>query len=182
LLVVLETLSPLERAVFVLREAFGLPYAEVAEILGRAESAVRQVARRAREHVDARRPRFATDSGMQRRVTRRFLDACTTGDLNQLMGVLAPGVRLVSDSGGKSRAPRMPLEGADKVAHFFSVISQTGLAGAEVRLVDVNGGVGLATVQDGQITGLAILDVVDEHIAAIHMLVNPDKLRGLALP
>lgn len=92
LLVVLRTLSPPERAVFVLREAFALPHAEIARIVGRSEPAVRQLARRAREHVDERRPRFETDPIERRRVTERFLEACESGDLGALMGVLAPGV------------------------------------------------------------------------------------------
>jgi RNA polymerase sigma factor (sigma-70 family) len=99
MLVVLETLSPLERAVFVLREAFGMPHAEIAEVLGRREDAVRQLARRAREHVHERRTRFDADHDEQRRVTERFLEATSSGDLEGLMSVLSPEVELVADSG-----------------------------------------------------------------------------------
>src|ERR687897_2957699 len=105
MLVVLETLSPLERAVFVLREAFGMPYAEIADVLGRREEAVRQLARRARDHVRERRARFDADSDEQRRGTQRFLEATSNGDLEALMAVLSPGGELVADSGGEGRAP-----------------------------------------------------------------------------
>src|ERR671911_144382 len=123
MLVVLETLSPLERAVFVLREAFAMPYAEIAEILGRSEVAVRQLARRARDHVRERGHRFETDLATRQRVTERFLAATTSGDLDALMEVLAPGVTLVSDGGGRVLAARRPIQGADKVARFLLSVS-----------------------------------------------------------
>ena len=109
MLIVLQTLSPLERAVFVLREAFAMPYSEIAEILGRSEVAVRQLARRARDHVRERGHRFETDQATRQRVTERFLTATTSGDLNALMEVLAPGVTLVGDGGGHALAPRRPI-------------------------------------------------------------------------
>src|SRR5215218_7624451 len=99
MLIVLETLSPLERAVFVLREAFGMPYSEISEILGRSEPAVRQLARRARDHVRERSPRFDADQATRRQVTERFLEAAVGGDLDALMEILAPGVTLVGDGG-----------------------------------------------------------------------------------
>ena len=111
MLVVLETLSPLERAVFVLREAFGMPHSEIADVLGRREEAVRQLARRAREHVRERRTRFDADRGEQRRVTERFLEAATGGDLEGLMAVLSPGVELVADGGGRRSRRAVPSVG-----------------------------------------------------------------------
>src|SRR5215208_141098 len=123
MLVVLETLSPLERAVFVLREAFGMPYAEIGEVVGRKEEAVRQLARRARDHVQERRSRFEADQTEQRRVTERFLEATSSGDLEALMGVLAPGVMLVADGGGRAIAPRRPVRGAQKVARFLLAVA-----------------------------------------------------------
>src|SRR5215203_301773 len=123
MLVVLETLSPLERAVFVLREAFGLPYAEIADVLGRKEEAVRQLARRARDHIRERRTRFKADQTEQRRVTERFLEATVSGDLATLMEVLSPGVTLVADGGGRALAPRRPVRGAEKVARFLVTVS-----------------------------------------------------------
>jgi RNA polymerase sigma factor (sigma-70 family) len=111
MLVVLETLSPLERAVFVLREAFGMPYAEIGEVVGRKVEAVRQLARRARDHVQERRTRFEADQSEQRLVTERFLEAASGGDLEALMGVLAPGVTRVADGSGRTLAPRRPVRG-----------------------------------------------------------------------
>jgi RNA polymerase sigma factor (sigma-70 family) len=116
---VLETLSPLEWAVFVLREAFGYSYAEIGEVIGRREATVRQFARRARDHVQQRQPRFDADQLTRRRVTEKFLAACNNGDVAALMAILAPGVTLYADSGGRVRAPRRPIVGADKVARFF---------------------------------------------------------------
>lgn len=124
LLVVLETLSPLERAVFVLREAFALPYGEIAETLGRSESAVRQLARRARDHVEQRRPRYDTDPAVRRRVTERFLSACDTADFAGLVELLAPDVVHVGDGGGTVPAPRRPIDGPARIARLM--ISRTG--------------------------------------------------------
>jgi hypothetical protein len=122
MLVVLETLSPLERAVFVLREAFGFTYPRIGVIFTRSEAAVRQLSHRARNHVRARRPRFDTDPLTRAQLTERFLDACQRGDLTTLLAVLAPDVVFVGDSGGIGRAPRHPIHGADKVARFLLAI------------------------------------------------------------
>src|SRR5215210_6646521 len=157
MLVVLETLSPLERAVFVLREAFGMPYAEIADVLGRKDDAVRQLGRRARDHVQQRRSRFDADQSEQRRVTERFLQATSTGNLDALMAVLSPGVTLVADGGGRVLAPRRPVLGAEKVARFLlavateermarslkSVGSEPIVADLRVRVALVNGGPGI---------------------------------------
>jgi RNA polymerase sigma-70 factor (TIGR02957 family) len=192
MLVVLETLSPLERAVFVLREAFGMPYAEIGEVIGRKEEAVRQLARRARDHVQERRPRFEADQTEQRRVTERFLEATSSGDLEALMGVLAPGVTLVADGGGRALAPRRPVRGAEKVARFLlAVATEEKMArflesiGAEpvpdlgVHPAQVNGGTGVViTSEDRPITAL-VLDVADGAVQTIHLVANPEKLAGV---
>jgi RNA polymerase sigma-70 factor (ECF subfamily) len=119
-LVVLESLSPPERAVFVLREAFGYPHAEIAAMLDRGEAAVRRLAARARRHVEERRPRYEVDPEQRRDLTERFLAAAADGDLEGLMSLLAPDVRLVGDSGGKARAPLRVVESADKVGRFLA--------------------------------------------------------------
>jgi RNA polymerase sigma-70 factor (ECF subfamily) len=188
LLVVLETLSPLERAVFVLREAFGYAYAEIGEIIGRNEATVRQLARRARDHVQEGRTRFDADQATRRRVTEQFLAACNNGDLNALMTVLAPGVTLYADSGGRVRAPRRPIVGADKVARFFLSIwtipysDWIGVAKGpdlEVQLARVNGGPGLVATADGKPVGALVLEIADGVIQTIDLIANPDKLAGL---
>jgi RNA polymerase sigma-70 factor (TIGR02957 family) len=188
LLVVLETLSPLERAVFVLREAFGHSYAEIGEIIGRHEATVRQLARRAREHVAEGRTRFDADQATRQRVTEQFLAACNSGDLSALMAVLAPGVTLYADSGGRVRAPRRPIAGADEVARFFLSIwtfpyaDWVGVAegpDVEVRLARVNGGPGLVATGGGNPVGAIVLEIADGLIQSIDLMANPDKLAGL---
>jgi RNA polymerase sigma-70 factor (TIGR02957 family) len=193
MLVVLETLSPLERAVFVLREAFGMPYAEIADILGRKEEAVRQLGRRARDHVQERRSRFDTDESEQHRVTERFLEATSTGDLDALMAVLSPGVTLVADGGGRALAPRRPVRGAEKVARFLlavateermarflrSVGSEPIVADLRVRVAQVNGGPGILVVSGNKPISALVLDVSEGVIRSIHLVANPEKLAGV---
>ena len=192
MLVVLETLSPLERAVFVLREAFGMPHSEIAEVLGRKEEAVRQLARRARDHVRERRIRFDADQTEQRRVTERFLQATSNGDLEALMEVLSPGVTLVADGGGRALAPRRPVRGADKVARFLVAVAneeQTARflqsvgsePSAEVRvhLAQVNGGPGVVITAGGEPITALILDVSEGLVQTVHLVANPEKLAGV---
>jgi RNA polymerase sigma-70 factor (ECF subfamily) len=192
MLVVLETLSPLERAVFVLREAFGMPHAEIAEILGRKEEAVRQLARRARDHVRERTPRFDADEIEQRRVAERFLEAAAGGDLEALMKVLSPGVTLVADGGGRALAPRRPVRGADKVARFLvAVATEERVArflasvgsepSGEVRFypAQVNGGPGVVITSGDEPISALVLDVSDGVVQTIHLVANPEKLAGV---
>ena len=192
MLVVLETLSPLERAVFVLREAFGMPHAEIADVLGRREEAVRQLARRAREHVRERRTRFDADRDEQRRVTERFLEATSNGDLEALMAVLSPGVTLVADSGGKALAPRRPVRGAEKVARFLVAVAtedQTArfLESVEaepsgevrVHLAQVNGGPGVVITAGDEPISVLVLDVSGGLVRTIRLVANPKKLVGV---
>jgi RNA polymerase sigma-70 factor (TIGR02957 family) len=180
LLIVLETLSPLERAVFVLRETFAYSYAEIARILGRSEPTVRQVAHRARQHVEERRPRFDTDEETSRQVTERFLAACETGDLGALLGVLAPDVVLVADGGDQARAPRRPILGTDKVSRFLLGSWDKGAANMRVLVTRVNGDPGIVAATDaGDPVGAVVLDVADGLVQSIYMVVNPDKLGGV---
>jgi hypothetical protein len=193
MLVVLETLSPLERAVFVLREAFGMPYAEIGEVIDRKEEAVRQLARRARDHVRERRSRFEADQTEQRRVTERFLEAASSGDLDALMGVLAPGVTLVADGGGKALAPRRPVRGAEKVARFLvavateermarflrSVGSEPVAGDLRVHMARINGGPGVVITSQGRPVSALVVDVADGAIQTIHLVANPEKLAGV---
>jgi RNA polymerase sigma-70 factor (TIGR02957 family) len=193
MLVVLETLSPLERAVFVLREAFGMPYAEIADVLGRKVEAVRQLGHRARDHVQERRSRFDADQSEQRRVTERFLEATSTGDLEGLMAVLAPEVTLVADGGGRALAPRRPVRGAEKVSRFLlavateermarflsSVGSEPVSANLRVHVSQVNGGPGILVVSGDKPISTLVLDVSDGVVRTIHLVANPEKLAGV---
>ncbi|MFE5009375.1 RNA polymerase sigma-70 factor [Streptomyces sp. NPDC056696] len=179
-LVVLESLSPLERAVFVLREAFGFPFAEIATMLDRSESAVRQLAGRARKHVDERRPRFDVDPAERRDLTERFLAAATGGDLEGLMTLLAPDARLVGDSGGKSKAPLRVIESADKVGRFLLGAAKSGGTGFTFRIVELNAGPAVLALVDGKPDSVFQVDVADGHVQCVYIVRNPDKLTSLA--
>lgn len=183
MLVVLESLSPLERAVFVLREVFGYSYAEIAEALERGEATVRQTGHRARAHVQARRPRFAAEPGQRSEVTRRFLAACAGGDLNAVMELLAPGVTAWSDGGGKVTAARRPLYGADHVARWLlGMLAKPALRAVTLEAAQVNGEESVVFVYEG--AGRAALtydlDPVDGRVVNLRLQVNPDKVRGLS--
>ena len=148
MLLVLQTLTPLERAVFVLREVFDVPYEEVAETVGRTPAAVRQLAHRAREHVAARRPRRVVDRAEHGAVLERFRVAATTGDIEALVAVLAPDVLLVTDGGGVRKAALRPISGRDKVLRFLAAVTPTDVE-VELRAVLVGGMPGLVAVVDG---------------------------------
>ncbi|MGW0461498.1 RNA polymerase sigma-70 factor [Streptomyces tendae] len=179
-LVVLESLSPLERAVFVLREAFGYPYAEIAAMLERGEAAVRQLAGRARKHVDERRPRYDVDPAQRRDLTERFLAAAAEGDLAGLLATLAPDVRLVGDSGGRSKAPLRVLENADKVGRFLFAVAQQGIPDATFHFLELNGGPALLVRSGGKPDSVLQVDVADGRIQSVYIIRNPDKLASLA--
>jgi RNA polymerase sigma factor (sigma-70 family) len=185
MLVVLESLKPEERAVFVLREVFGFSYAEIGAALGRSDGAARQLAHRAREHVHARRPRFDVDRHQHREVTQRFLAAAAGGDIEGLMTVLAPNVELLSDGGGKTRTALRPLVGADKVARFIAGISSRPYMGIELsgmsfEAAEINGGPGTLVTVGEQTIAVLTLTVADGRITAIQLLVNPDKLNAIS--
>jgi RNA polymerase sigma-70 factor, ECF subfamily len=179
LLLVLETLSPLERAVFVLREAFAFSYGEIADAIGRSEAAVRQLARRARDHVRERRSRFEADQATRQRVTERFLTASKNGDFNGLMELLAPGVTLVADGGGRARAPRRPILGVDRVARFLVAATARPFPDQRILLAQVNGGPGLVVTSEGTTVATLVLDVADDRVQTIYLVANPDKLVGV---
>ncbi|MFF2428004.1 RNA polymerase sigma-70 factor [Streptomyces mirabilis] len=178
-LVVLESLSPLERAVFVLREAFGYPYADIAAVLDRGEPAVRQLAGRARKHVEERRPRYEVDPAERRDLTERFLAAAAGGDLEGLMSLLAPDVRLIGDSGGLSKAPLRVIETADKVGRFLYAIAQQGVPDPSYRSLELNGGAALLVLSGDKPDSTVQLDVVDGRIQCIYIVRNPEKLVSL---
>ncbi len=182
MLVVPETLSPLERAVFVLHEAFGFTHPEIATILQRSEPAVRPLAHRAHQHVRERRPRFGTDPVVRTEVTERFLDACQHGDIHALLTVMAPDVVLVADGGGIGRAPRHPIHGADKAARFLIAIRNTPIPGLHLELTHVNGGPGIIISSENGPMSVFVLDVHDANVQTIHAIANPDKLHRLRRP
>ncbi|MBT2477686.1 RNA polymerase sigma-70 factor [Streptomyces sp. ISL-94] len=179
-LVVLETLTPTERAVFMLREVFGYTYAEIAEVIGKSEVSVRQSAHRAREHVQARRPRFTAEPAEQREVAEKFREACTGGDLNAVLALLAPDVVSWSDGGGVVTAARRPLYGPDHVARWFlGVLAKPEVQGVEMRPAEINGVPGLLLVSGGVNAGALTFEAVDGRITALRLAINPEKLRGI---
>jgi len=180
MLVVLETLSPLERAVFVLSEVFGYPHAEIADMLDRDPAAVRQVAHRARAHVRDRRPRFEADEATRADVVARFLAACAGGNVNAVMEVLAPDVTVWSDGGGVVSAARRPVVGADHVARWMlGVLGKPEAQGLEFELADINGELSVLYTRDGAPAGSLHFDIDAGRIVALRAVLNPYKLKGL---
>ncbi len=184
LLVVLETLTPVERAVFVLHEAFGFSHAEVADMLGRTERAVRQLAYRARQHVHARRPRRRAAPAEHREVTGRFLTAALGGDLSALLDILAPDVTLVADADGRSETPRQPVRGVHEVADFIVSMVPFWPPDLGVEIIRVNGGPGgLITTEGRPFLVFALdFDQIDHRLREISAVLNPDKLATLVPP
>jgi RNA polymerase sigma-70 factor (ECF subfamily) len=176
IMLVLETLSPTERAVFVLREAFDVTYDEIAAAVDKSPAAVRQIAHRARQHVDARRPRAVVSASETRAALESFRTAFDTGDLQGLLDVLAPEVILVSDGGGVKRAALRPILGAEKVVRF--VVGGVGKTEAAVSSepIVVNGGPALILRLDGEIDGVMALRVEDARITGLYYVRNPEKL------
>ncbi|WP_435239860.1 RNA polymerase sigma factor SigJ [Streptomyces sp. YPW6] len=178
-LVVLESLSPLERAVFVLREAFGFPYAEIAAALDRTEAAVRQLAGRARRHVEERKPRYDVDPAERRDLTERFLAAASGGGIEQLLSLLAPDVRLVSDGGGRAKAARRVIETAGKVGRFLFAVAGALDPGGEIRVMELNGGPAVVHFVGGKADTVFQIEVSQGVIQCAYIICNPDKLSGL---
>ena len=186
LLVVLETLGPVERAVFVLREVFGLPFDEIAGIVDRSTAAVRQTAVRARRRVRERRPRHRPDRAEWRRLTEQFLAASARGDVAGLTALLSDGARVVTDGGGKRQAALRPITGAAKVARFIAgIAAEAGLlhesafeAAEEAEI----GGEPVILLRDagGRVHSLCSVEVADGRITEIFVVRNPDKLVGFA--
>ncbi|MEU7747608.1 RNA polymerase sigma-70 factor [Nonomuraea sp. NPDC049158] len=179
-MLVLETLSPTERAVFVLREAFDVSYDEIATAVGKSPAAVRQIAHRARLHVQARRPREVISPSQARAVLESLRRALETRDLQGLLDVLAPEVVLISDGGGVRQAAPRPITGAEKAARFIV----GGLGKAQVALTSdptvVNGNPALILRVDGEIDGVIAIRVEDARITGLYYVRNPDKLTRIA--
>jgi RNA polymerase sigma-70 factor (TIGR02957 family) len=180
LMLVLETLSPTERAVFVLREAFDISYDEIAAAVGKSPAAVRQIAHRARRHVDARRPREVVSRSEARAVLESFQRAIETGNPQDLLDVLAPEVVLIADGGGVKRAVPRPITGAGKVSRFIV----GGLGKAAVTLTGeptlINGNPALVMRVDGEIDGVIAIRVEGARITGLYYVRNPEKLTHVA--
>ena len=182
MLVVLETLTPLERAVFVLREIFGYGYDEIAAATDRSEDAVRKVASRARRHVEDRRPRGSGPDADHDAVSTRFFAAVSTGDVQGLMDVLAPDVVLLTDGGGIKKAALRPIEGAEKVTRFLASLVAAEPGSIEAEFLDVNGAKGALGIVAGELDVALSLRTEGGRVAEIFVVRNPEKLRRILEP
>ena len=180
LILVLETLAPVERAVFVLREVFEVDYEEIAAAVDRSPAAVRQIAYRARQHVDARRPRRAVSAGETRAALESFQRALETGDLQGLLDVLAPEVVYMGDGGGIKHAALRPIVGADRVARLL--IGGIGRSGSTFAFdpAVVNGSPALLVHLDGEFDGVVAVRLEDDRITGLYFVRNPEKLSRIA--
>jgi RNA polymerase sigma-70 factor (TIGR02957 family) len=180
-LVLLESLSPTERAVFLLHEVFSYDYAEIAEITGKSEPNCRQIFVRARHHIDEGKPRFETSREQRDEVARRFFEAIGGGDLNGLLNLLAPDVVMIGDGGGKGLARREPLYGAPGVARFLlGLFRRARHDGAHSAPAMVNGQPGaVAYDAEGRVVSVFALDIANGLVQAVRSVVNPDKLQHL---
>lgn len=181
-LVVLESLSPAERAVFLLHDVFGYPYDEVARMLDRSVDACRQLGTRARRHVRERRPRFSASPDAGDAVAEAFLAACAGGDLETLLSLLADDVVVRSDGGGQVQAARRPVTGADNAARFVAGIARKAAGYGDIRLrqVRINGAPGAVIDHRGRPAVAVALDIAGGVIVEIDIVVNPDKLHAVA--
>ncbi len=182
MLVVLETLSPDERAVFVLREVFGFDYDDIASAVGRPAPTVRQIAHRAREHVRSRRRRFEpVDKALWAQITTEFLAAAATGDIEQLMAKLAPDVAWTADSNGKASAARRPVVGAEKVARFVAGMVRGAVGQGRFEQAVYNSAPALVLYLDDHLEGIITVEIMDGRITNFYAMRNPDKLAAVSV-
>jgi RNA polymerase sigma-70 factor (ECF subfamily) len=179
-LVLLESLSPKERAVFLLHDVFGYDFASIGAIVGESDAYCRQLAKRARAHMAERRPRFAADRAQRERLTADFLRAVSEGDLPALIETLTEDVTVFSDGGGKVNAARKPVVGRHKVAAFLTNLTRLAPAGTSFRVEAINGQPGIVTLVDGVVRNVVTFDIADSGISTVYIVVNPEKLRPVA--
>lgn len=180
-LVLLESLSPTERAVFLLREAFDYTYTEVAEIVGRNEAACRQIVKRARGRIGEGRPRFSATRQQKERLTREFVRACESGDLESLVGLLSKDIVLYSDGGGIAGTARKPIYGADRVLRLIAALLRKAPPSLGLSMAEVNGQPAVVATAGPWPTGVFWLEPMDGLVRTIYIVVNPAKL-GRFLP
>jgi RNA polymerase sigma-70 factor (ECF subfamily) len=176
----LERLGNEERAAFVLHDAFDCDYDDIAEVLGKSESACRQLVHRARGRVTAERRRFQVDAQTRTRMLEKFIHAANCGDLVALKALFANDAQMISDGGGKAVAVRRILQGAERIVRLFGALLKRHAHGIERRLVQVNGEPGLATSFYGKLHSVTTIDTDGEHIYTYYTIANPDKLGAFA--
>ena len=180
-LVLLERLSPVQRAVFLLHDVFGYPYGEIARLVGRSEDNCRQIAARARRHVEAGRPRFEASRRQREELASRFFAAVEQGDTEGLVGLLAADAVMYGDGGGKAPALAAPVHGAQRVARLLLGLARRGAAvGMRLRPAEVNGHPGLLAFDPQErVLSVLVLDIADDRVQTVRSVANPDKLRHL---
>lgn len=182
-LVLLETLNPTERAVFLLREVFDCEFSEIANVVDRSEVNCRQILARARKHVEERRPRFEAEPEEAERLLERFEKAVQEGELESLLDLLASDVVLVTDGGGKARATSHPISGAEAIARLFIQAKRKfGTATEEIRHARVNALPGLVAFENGEAKRVMAFGILHGRIQTVFAITNPDKIRHLSLP
>lgn len=181
-LVVLERLAPEERAAFLLHDVFECEYSEIARILGKSEPASRQIVHRARERVRRDRPRFQVSEAARKRLLERFMAALHAQDKDALLALFAEDATWTSDGGGKAKAARKVVQGADRVARFAAGVWRRSLSRLTHRLVSINGESGLLMCVDGRPMSVMSIDTDGSRILAVYSVLNPDKLKGIAAP
>ncbi|MDP8956734.1 MAG: RNA polymerase sigma-70 factor [Actinomycetota bacterium] len=178
-LMVLESLTPAERAAFLLREVFGYEYREIANLLRTSEANVRQLVHRAKDRIGERRQRFAADKEKQRELLGRFLLAISTGEVDALVELLAEDAVCYTDGGGEVRAARRPIYGPDKIARFLSRIVGDMPVGLESQVVEANGAPAVLLRDEEGAWGVVTADASDDKVGAIYILLNPKKLAAI---
>lgn len=181
-LVLLETLSPVERAAYVLREVFDYAYSDLAPILGKSEAACRQLVKRARARIAEGRPRFDAPPDEERKLAEKFLRVVTDGDVNDFVTILADDAILYTDGGGKVPSALRPIYGADKIARFFVGVRRFQEGEYTTAVCRVNGRTGVIVYEDGQPNSVWTFAVRDGRIERLYAVRNPDKLHSVPLP
>jgi RNA polymerase sigma-70 factor (ECF subfamily) len=181
-LVVLESLSPVERAAYLLRRVFDYEYDQIAEVLDKSPTNCRQLVSRSEERIHERRPRFEPDPDAAERITGEFLEACTTGDLDGLVGLLAADAVAYTDGGGKATAAMVPIHGSDRIARMFIGLARKAGAEFELHTVRVNGQPGIMALHHKELAFVMTLDIVERQIANCYVFRNPDKLARMSKP
>ncbi len=179
-LVVLERLSPIERAVFLLREVFEYDYDEIGLMVGKSSTNCRQILKRSKKHLVDQRPRFPVSLQQQEQITAQFLNASIRGDLEGLLKLLSKDVTLWADGGGQVAAALKPLCGGMEVAHFLLAIHRKALSNTISRVVEINGQPGIVYSEDGSIHTVVTFEIVAGYIQSIYSVRNPDKLKRLS--
>lgn len=179
-LVVLESLNPVERAVFLLHDIFDYSFDEIAPIVGKSAANCRQIARRARQAIHERRPRFAPSPDQRERLLHQFLQTIEQGDMPGLVSLLADDIVVHSDGGGKVTAARRPVRGTEKVATLLLWLMEQRAPGSIVEPIQLNGQPGFVYIVEGRVTAASMLTLSEEKVQAIHVVVNPDKLAYLS--